>query len=240
MIDLHCHLLPALDDGPGELEDALGMGVQAHRDGITAICTTPHIRDDHDVHISELAARRHDLSRALSDAGCPVAVLPGAEVAASVLPRLSDAELAEITLGGGGRWILLEPSPGPLDERFDRAMQDVTARGLRVLIAHPERHGAPDLIRRLAALVDRGALVQATAAFFIQDDTRPWMLELAGHGLVHVLGSDAHSSRAGRPVVLSPGFAALASVESVARHIDWMRDTAPEAIVQGCDLSQPF
>lgn len=239
MIDLHCHLLPALDDGARDLEDAQGMADQARNDGITAICATPHIRHDHDIDILELPHRREELAQVLARAGCPVRVLQGAEVAASALPELSDAALGQLTLGAG-RWVLLEPAPGPLDDRFDRAVGDVSSRGLRVLIAHPERHGGPDLFARLARLVADGALVQATAAFFLQGDTRPWMLELAGRGLVHVLGSDAHSSRAGRPVALSLGFAALQDVEPIGRHVDWMRRTAPAAIVHGRELSPPF
>ena len=121
-VDLHCHILPGLDDGARDLDDAIGMARQAHADGIAAICATPHIRHDHDVRIVELPARLRELSAAVRDAGCPTVLLPGAEVAATALPGLDDAELAALTLGGGGLWILLEPGPGPLDDRFDIAV----------------------------------------------------------------------------------------------------------------------
>jgi protein-tyrosine phosphatase len=65
LVDLHCHVLPALDDGARDLEDALAMARQAERDGIAVICATPHIRHDHDVRIAELPARVD----ALNDAG---------------------------------------------------------------------------------------------------------------------------------------------------------------------------
>lgn len=57
MIDLHCHILPALDDGALDLEDAVGMARQAEADGIGIVCATPHIRHDHDVAIAELPQR---------------------------------------------------------------------------------------------------------------------------------------------------------------------------------------
>jgi tyrosine-protein phosphatase YwqE len=57
VIDLHCHILPGLDDGALNLHDAIGMARQAQDDGIQAVCATPHIRHDHDVVISELADR---------------------------------------------------------------------------------------------------------------------------------------------------------------------------------------
>ena len=57
LLDLHCHILPGLDDGARDLDDALGMAGQARTDGITAVCATPHIRHDHDVRITELRDR---------------------------------------------------------------------------------------------------------------------------------------------------------------------------------------
>ena len=57
MIDLHCHILPGVDDGARDLDDAAAMAAQAQADGIATICATPHIRHDHDVRIAELADR---------------------------------------------------------------------------------------------------------------------------------------------------------------------------------------
>lgn len=56
-VDLHCHVLPDVDDGARDLEDAIALARQAEADGIAAICATPHIRHDHDVRIVELPAR---------------------------------------------------------------------------------------------------------------------------------------------------------------------------------------
>jgi tyrosine-protein phosphatase YwqE len=107
-------------------------------------------------------------------------------------------------------------------------------------VAHPERHPVEDLIERLRRLVARGALIQATAAHFVDEPTGPEMLALPRAGLVHVLGSDAHSSRIGRPVRLSEALQALATVEPARAHLNWIGHAAPWAIVRGQDLCSPF
>lgn len=239
-IDLHCHILPALDDGPRDLNDAIEMAWQAETDGIGAICATPHIRHDHDVRIAELPDRLAELTAAVIEAGCRTRILPGAEVAATALAGLDEPELAALGLGGSRRWVLLEPAPGPLDHRFESAVAALAARGRRALIAHPERHLTADLVERLRGLVARGALVQATGAYLTDEAAMPGMLTLARAGVLHVLGSDAHSSRAGRPVALAAAARVLASTEPTRTHLDWVARTAPRAIVAGEDLSPPY
>jgi tyrosine-protein phosphatase YwqE len=66
------------------------------------------------------------------------------------------------------------------------------------------------------------------------------MRALAEAGLVHLLSSDAHSSHGGRPLRMSAAFERLSQVESLEPHLEWMRDTAPRAIVEGRELSAPF
>ena len=239
MIDLHCHILPALDDGALDIRDSLGMGRQAAGDGIEAICATPHIRHDHDVRIEQLADRVEAVNQCLREEGVPVAVLQGGEVAETAVEDLSEEELSRVTLGDGN-WVLLEPAPGPLSDSLTRRVERLVDSGHRALIAHPERHLSADMYERIAALIAAGALVQATADFFLRERTADGMRSLAEAGLIHVLSSDAHSSQGGRPVHMSDPFAVLATIESVAPHIEWMRETAPRAIVEGGDLELPF
>ena len=119
-------------------------------------------------------------------------------------------------------------------------MNELAAAGFGALVAHPERHldaRAPSLI---AELVDEGALVQATAAFFEHPEMAPGMLALARRGLVHVLGSDSHSAIHGRPVRLSPALERLRAVEPVASNLEWVAAEAPRAIVRGEPVRVPF
>jgi protein-tyrosine phosphatase len=241
VIDLHCHILPALDDGALDLEDAVDMARQAQADGIDIVCATPHIRHDHDVVIGELSSRVSALNAELERRGVEVRIGGGAEVAETAISGLDDEELRAASLGRGGRWILLEPAPGPLSASLDAAVESLNRRAFRSVIAHPERHAHPDLAAHLNRLVDRGALIQVTAAFVERDHAAaPVILDLADRGLVHLLGSDAHSSRGGRPVALSGGLSALAGVRRLAAHLDWVASHAPAAILAGEDPTPPF
>jgi protein-tyrosine phosphatase len=239
VIDLHCHILPALDDGALDEQDSLAMGRQAVNDGIEAICATPHIRHDHDVRIEQLAGRIESLSARLRDQGVSVSVLQGGEVAETAVENLSEEELGRVSLGDGN-WVLLEPAPGPLSDSLVRRVEHLAERGHRALIAHPERHLSEDMYERIGRLVGEGALVQATADFFLRERTAAGMRYLAEAGLIHVLSSDAHSSHGGRPVQMSEAFTVLAGIDSVAPHLEWMRDVAPRAIVEGKPLELPF
>lgn len=240
MIDLHCHILPRLDDGSRDVEDSVGMARQAADDGIEAICATPHIRHDHDVRIHEVADRVAALNERLREEGVAVEILTGGEVAATAVAGLTDEELAQVALGGG-QWILLEPAPGPLDESLTRCVGHLGDRGYRALIAHPERHLSADMFERIAGLIGDGALVQATADFFLREGgTGKGMRALAEAGLIHVLSSDAHSSHGGRPVRMRAAFEVLREIEPMSPHVEWMAETAPRAIVSGEELNVPF
>jgi protein-tyrosine phosphatase len=238
LIDLHCHILPEVDDGALDLRDSAGMARQAANDGITTICATPHIRHDHDVRIDQVSSRVEALNAHLREEGIAVAVLAGGEVAETAVEGLSEEELQHVALGGG-TWVLLEPAHGPLTDSLERRVEHLAERGHQTLIAHPERHLSDDMFERIARLVADGALVQATADYFLRERTRAGMLALAEAGLIHVLSSDAHSSHGGRPLHLAAGFEQLEQIELLAPHVEWIRRTAPRAIVEGAPLEPP-
>ncbi len=154
------------------------------------------------------------------------------------MAALSDEELARVCLGAG-RWILLEPAPGPLGDTLLRHIEALGERGHRCLVAHPERHLSEDMFERMAALVAAGALIQATADFFLREQMAAGMAAMAAAGLVHVLSSDSHSSTSGRPLRLAPALARLGEIEAVAPHLEWIAETAPRAIAGGEPLGEP-
>jgi protein-tyrosine phosphatase len=240
VIDLHCHILPALDDGALDLDDAVAMARQAEADGIDTVCATPHVRHDHDVLIHELPERAGALEAELARRGVGVRIAPGAEVAETALDGLEDAELRAAALGGGGRWLLLEPAPGPLSQSLDAAVGELGRRGFRSVIAHPERHAHADLAAHLERLSGLGALVQVTAAFLEHEHAAPVIVGLAEQGLVHLIGSDAHSSHGGRPVALSAALAALGETRRLGPHLEWVASIAPAAILAGDDVVPPW
>jgi tyrosine-protein phosphatase YwqE len=189
------------------------MARQAESDGIEIVCATPHIRPDHDVRVEELEARVEAVNEALEREGVSTRVRLGGEVAELQVERLDDEFLRCVSLGRGGRWLLIEPRPGPLADSLLETVGGLVERGFQSVVAHPERHASGDFVERLAALTERGALIQATAALVADGPASPTLLDVAGRGLLHLLGSDAHSSHGGRPVQLSTGHARLAEVE---------------------------
>jgi tyrosine-protein phosphatase YwqE len=215
------------------------MARQAEADGIELVCATPHIRSDHQVRIPLLAGRVAELNEEFARNGLTVKLVAGGEVAEPMLGSLTEDEFKHVALGGGGRWVLVEPAAGALSSSLVGKVSWLRRVGYRSLIAHPERHfhaGAPAV---LARLVDEGALVQVTAAELAREQPGA-VHELAERGLVHVVGSDSHSSHAGRPVRLSDAFAPLAELKIVAPHLEWIFRTAPAAIVRGEELEPPF
>lgn len=230
VIDLHCHILPGLDDGAVDLQDSIAMARQAEQDGITVVCATPHVRPDHNVNVEEIAGLVRSLQQQLDERKIDVRVVPGGEVAESEIDRITDVELHLASLGGAGGWILLEPAAGPIGQQIETSVERLAQRGLGTVLAHPERHAGSGFSERLAALASKGCLIQWTAEFVAEAASTDLVMELAREGLVHLLGSDAHSSHAGRPVRLAAAFARLASVRTPDQ-MAWSMDLAPRAIL---------
>jgi protein-tyrosine phosphatase len=239
LIDLHCHILPGVDDGAADLADSLAMGRQADADGIELVCATPHIRHDHHVRIEDLPRLVDTMNWEYERAGLAVRVARGGEVAATEADELSVPKLEQLSLGGGARWILVEPAPGPITESLIRTTKRLGELGFRSVIAHPERHLDAETPALLARLAEAGALVQVTAEYLACGHPGE-VLELADLGLVHVLGSDAHSATIGRPVRLSHGYARLARSPTLAPHVEWISQVAPRALVRGEEVDPPF
>lgn len=238
MIDLHCHILPGLDDGAMDVQDSLAMALQAQQDGITVICATPHIRHDHDVRIHEISGRVRALQAQIDEGGIDVTVVPGGEIAETEADRLSDEQLALAALGGAGGWVLLEPAPGPMSASLERTAGGLAERGVLTVLAHPERHADADFMDRLARLAGMGCVIQWTSEFIAEIAPQELLRALADAGLLHLLSSDAHSSRAGRPVRLTAGFERLELMCS-PEQLEWSRDLAPRAILDGVPVTPP-
>ncbi len=140
-----------------------------------------------------------------------VRVAPGGELAATEADAIDDEQLRRVTLGAAGGWVLFEPAPGALNGDLAAVTDRLRGRGVAAVIAHPERHAGPDFVERLHDLTRRGCVIQWTAEFVPGAQPGDLVLSLASNGLVHVLGNDAHSSLAGRPVRLAAAYERLRS-----------------------------
>jgi len=240
MIDVHCHLLPALDDGPRDISDTVAMARQAADDGIDVIVATPHIRDDHDIVIGELETLVAVANQALDQEGVPVRIAQGGEIAAERIESLSAEELRLVSLGVGGSWLLVEPRPGPIDDHLVELVDRLHHRKFHVLVAHPERHAGADFLERVRRLVERGALMQATASHVADGPASPTLLRMAEDGLIHAIASDSHSPTVGRPVMISHGVERLAEIDYLRPHIEWITTDGPAAMLRGEHIKPPF
>lgn len=213
--ELHFHLLPEVDDGPVDLDDAVALARMAAADGTTLVTVTPHARDLMASGIlGELPARVREVRRALDAAGVALEVLPGAELAHEDVAAF-DARMLEAVAQGppGGRWVLIEaPLFGGDIDGFLAATAELRSRGFGTLIGHPER--CAELMERPGAIAAErraGARLQVNASSLTGyhgaiEQQRG--LALLRDGLADIVASDAH--RAARPPRLSQALAVLA------------------------------
>ncbi len=231
MIDLHSHILPGIDDGPGDLKGAIALARAAVADGTTVIAATPHVREDYpNVHLRELGDRCARLNEALHDHEVPLEVIVGAEVDVVWTRTASDEELRMATYAQAGKEMLLETPYGPLPPGFeDWVFSRMSPEGIRVMLAHPERNPSfQQSPERLAEMVSRGVLVQVTAGSLAgkrKSESRKLARWLVEEGLAQVIASDAHSAHEFRPPLLSAGVEAASSVD--AARARWMVTDGP-------------
>ena len=199
MIDLHCHMLPGVDDGAATEEEALLMAQVAVDSGVTAVALTPHCNvpeqfgNYRDARLEERFRRFEALLRRED---LPLTVYPGMEVFATPeLPRLLD-DGALLTLGGS-RYLLVEFAFGESPRFVDDTLHRIRQRGLTPVVAHPERYYfIQDDPRHLLHWTNEGYVLQLNKGSFFgmfgrhAARTAHWCLDC---GCLHLIGSDAHS-----------------------------------------------
>jgi len=237
VIDLHCHILPGVDDGPPTLDETLALARAQVAAGVTRVLATPHVTWDIPTTSGQVADGVAQVNAALAEAGLPLEVLPGGEIAVTRVADLDDDELRALSLGGGP-WLLVESPLTPSAAGFDNVLHHLQARGHRVVLAHPER--CPAFIRepeRLAALVHAGMLTSITAGALVGrfgGTVERYAHELVRDGLVHNVASDAHDTRR-RP----PGLREVLDEAGYGEHVDWWCDEVPAAILSGERIPHP-
>src|SRR5436190_5278214 len=107
LIDLHCHILPGLDDGPADMEETLEMARVAVTEGVHVVVATPHIRDDHPFDHAGIEPLVDEVNSLLRDEGIDLQVVSGGEVALTKVAELDDDSLGPLCLGRG-RYLLIE------------------------------------------------------------------------------------------------------------------------------------
>jgi protein-tyrosine phosphatase len=231
LIDLHSHVLPGLDDGAVDVDEALAICRAAVADGITVLAGTPHVRHDHSTTVEKMEAALATLRAAAGDL---IRLVPGGELDLGELGRPDD-ELRRFGLGGSPAHLLVEtPYVGwPLD--VEEKLADLRRRGFTAVLAHPERnHEVQSRPELLEPLVAQGVLVQLTAASVegrIGDRSRAAAQTLLERELAHLIASDAHA-----PSVRAIGMSGAARAVGDAGLARWLTVDAPGSIVDGTPL----
>ena len=232
MIDLHTHILPGIDDGARTLDDALEMARAFVADGVTTVAATPHVRDDYPTSADVMLRAVDELRGALEEAGIPLSLLPGAELAVDRMARLEEHELRRLTLAGSGHYVLVETPYHGWPPELAESLLELRFAGFTPVLAHPERNAdvqrAPLL---LAPLVHGGTLVQVTAASLdgrLGVAPRQAALHLIATGLAHMLASDAHM-----PEVREAGMLSAADALADPALAGWLASDVPRAVVEG-------
>ncbi len=163
MIDLHCHVLPGIDDGPETLEESVALARVAVDAGIDTLVATPHVNSRTPNDSATIARLVDTLNQRLDEEHVDLEVLPGGEVAISHLAEIEPQELSRLGLGGGP-WLLVEPPFTPVAVGLAGMVQGVQRLGHRVVLAHPERCPALQRDRQtVRALAEGGVLMSITA-----------------------------------------------------------------------------
>jgi protein-tyrosine phosphatase len=234
MIDLHCHVLPGIDDGPATIEDSLTLARAAAAAGTRVIVATPHVSWHYPNEPRTIARMVDELNARLTSEAIELEVLPGAELAMSRIADMDRAQLDNLTLGGGD-WLLVEPPFIPTAYGMDAIVLDLQRRGHRVILAHPERcaafHRDP---RMLTSLVDAGVLTSLTAGSLVGrfgGEVRRFAVSLVAMGLVHNIASDAHDD-----VRRPPGMAVELEQAGLGPLVEWLTQLVPAAILDGEEI----
>lgn len=198
--DIHCHILPGIDDGAKELAQSLAMARIAVEDGITTTFATPH-------HLNGVYANPtravldhvEQLREHLCREGIDLEILPGAEN--HIVPELPDAlaEGSAMTMGNFGQVVLVELPVHTVPVSTEEILDHIRSQGLVPIVAHPERN---TYLRqnpsRLREWVQMGCLAQVTAQSctgLFGPQVRAAAHAMVTGGLIHFVASDAHRDR---------------------------------------------
>ena len=198
MVDIHCHILPEVDDGAWDLDTAVAMARIARDCGVDKIITTPHFKGEPQSldMVGQMVYQRRRLQNRLQQEQIEVELLPGAEVLC-VPQTMELAKTGRLPTLGTGRYVLTEfyfdASAGFMDE----TLQGLRQMGYLPVVAHPERYGAVQRDPELAAKwFHRGIVLQVNKGSVLgafgrrAEDAAVRML---CRGNAHIIASDAHS-----------------------------------------------
>jgi protein-tyrosine phosphatase len=198
MIDIHCHILSNVDDGPKELSESVEMAKEAVRQGIKTIIATPHHRNEkYENHGQTIFRQVEEFNRVLKSENLDLSVLPGQEtrIFGEMVAGLESGEILPLNQG---KYVLVELPSGHVPRYTGQLMFDIQLKGFVPVIVHPERN--QEIIENpevLYQLVKKGALTQVTASSVtghFGKTIKKFTHQLLEANLTHFIASDAHNT----------------------------------------------
>ena len=208
MIDIHSHILPAVDDGANTITEALKIAKEAEEQGVNHVIATPHYVDPNDALTADVINKKVvSLQEELDDSDIDINILPGAEV--YINPKLGqEVEKGRVCSLNNSRYILLELPFKKLPSFVNNVIYDLKVLGYTPVISHPERYtyisSDPNILYNL---VKEGVYAQMNAGSLMGrygSRVKETAKTLLKNRLIHLIGSDVHSSE-GRTVCLKQG-----------------------------------
>ncbi len=213
MIDIHCHILPAIDDGPADLQETLEMLRIAAGDGITHIVATPHYRHGEYPTALDIKVKIELVQKEMGKSSFNVKLLEGADIRLTYELK-EGIEKNEIPTINSSRYFLLE-LPDLIPPHLDGFLFETRVKGFVPVITHPERnHSLISFPEKIGALRNAGALFQLTAMSVtgkLGRQIKKFTEHLLKRGYVDFIATDAHSTR-GRPPLLSKAYRETAGI----------------------------
>ncbi len=198
MNDIHCHILPGVDDGPSCMEEAVMMAFMAEQAGISGIVCTPHyIEGRYCLDSSHNLELLESFERLIGERGIRINIYPGNEVL--ITPDIIDLmEKKEIATINNSRYILIEMPVHCRPIFTDDTIFRLRCKGLVPIVAHPERYTwIMNNSHNLLDLINRGCLTQLNLCSlngYYGRQVKKTAKRLLEEGLIHLLGSDSHSA----------------------------------------------
>jgi protein-tyrosine phosphatase len=234
VIDLHCHILPGIDDGPATLAGSIELARAAALDGTRTVVATPHVRDEHRSYTRLIPRLVDELNAALVRERIELEIRAGAELSLAHIRDIAPPLLSRLTLGGG-RWLLFESPHGEDVDGLERELDDLLASGYRVMLTNPERCVAFQRDRAMLERVVAAGVLSSVAAGSLDgrhgEAVRRIALELIADSLAHNVASDAHDDHERAPTIA--GELQRAGLQPLAQ---WLTHGVPAAILAGGDI----
>ncbi|MFS0688848.1 CpsB/CapC family capsule biosynthesis tyrosine phosphatase [Sporosarcina sp. 179-K 8C2 HS] len=212
MIDIHCHILFGVDDGPKTIEGTIRIVEKAAKDGITDMIATPHAFSPHyHVPIEEIQGQIRLLTDCLRAGGYPVNLHTGQEVRLhpQVIEKIMKREVMTLA---ESRYLLLELPSQSIPLYTVSVIQSMLENGVSPIIAHPERNRAiAEKPARLERLIRHGAFAQVNAGSLsghFGKSVQKLSIQLVEANLIHTYGSDVHDTKT-RPLLFNAGLSYL-------------------------------